>query len=85
MRLHTDLAVFYYIEDQKLKGIAACHVDDMITTGDADFYYKIIKPLMDSVTFGSSSEGTYKRLGWNIRHIDGSIPSQSFRLHTSKS
>ena len=63
MRLHTDLAVFYYIEDQKLKGIAAWHVDDMITTGDADFYYKIIKPLMDSVTFGSSSEGTYKCLG----------------------
>ena len=28
---------------------------------------------MDSVTFGSSSEGTYKCLGWNIRHIKGSI------------
>ena len=73
MRLHTDLAVFNYIEDQKLKGIATWHMDDMISTGDAEFYEKIIKPVLDSVTFGSSAEGTYKCLGWNIRHMDGSI------------
>ena len=60
MKLHIDLDVFYYFEDQKLKM-------------DTEISDKIIKPLMDSVTFGSSSEGTYKCLGWNIRHIDGSI------------
>ena len=62
-RLHTDLAVFYYIHEGKLKGIAAWHVDDMITTGEQVFYTNIVKPLMDELTFRSTSEGSYRCLG----------------------
>ena len=72
-RLHTDLAVFYYQKDNKLRGIMVWHVDDMITTGDEIFYTDIIKPLMDDVKFGSTSEGAYRCLGWNVRHADSTI------------
>ena len=72
-RLHTDLAVFYYLKGGRLRGIAAWHVDDMINTGDETFYADIVKPLMDEFTFGSTSEGTYRCLGWNIKHAEGSI------------
>ena len=72
-RLHTDLAVFYYTKGNKLRGITAWHVDDMITTGDEVFYTDIIKPLMEEVKFGSTSEGEYRCLGWNVRHEDGAI------------
>ena len=72
-RLHTDLAVFYYIKDNKLRGITAWHVDDMITTWDEIFYNDIVKPLMDELNFGSTSEGAYRCLGWNIRHTENSI------------
>ena len=73
LRLNTDLAVFYYIKDGKLRGIAGWHVDDMITTGEELFYTDIVKPLMTDITFGSTSEGSYRCLGWNVRHLDGSI------------
>ena len=73
LRLHTDLAVFYYMKEDKLRGITAWHVDDMITTGDEVFYNDVIKPLMEEVKFGSSSEGEFRCLGWNIRHVDGAI------------
>ena len=72
-RLHTDLAVFYYIKEGKLKGIIAWHVDDMITTGEEIFYTDVIKPLMESVKFGSTADGAYRCLGWNVRHSEGSI------------
>ena len=49
--LHTDLSVFYYIKENRLRGITAWHVDDMITTGDESFYTDVIKPLMESVKF----------------------------------
>ena len=63
----------YYLKENRLRGIAAWHVDDMISTGDETFYQEIIKPLMESVTFGSTAEGSYRCLGWNIKHSEGSI------------
>ena len=84
LRLHTDLAVFYYIKENQLRGINAWHVDDMITTGDEVFYEDIVKPLMEEVKFGSLSEGAYRCLGWNIRHIEGSILVSQSDYITSK-
>ena len=70
--------MFYYTEEYKLRGVAAWHVEDMISTGDQIFYEDVIKPLMEAVTFGSTSEGAYKCLGWNIRHEGGAFLVSQF-------
>ena len=68
-RLSTDPAMFYWHEeDGKLGGIVSWHVDDKVSCGSANFYEKVLTPLMEAFTFGSTAEGKYRCLGWNVLH-----------------
>ena len=69
IRLNTDPAMFYWYEENgKLGGIVAWHVDDKVSCGSVNFYEKVLTPLMNAFTFGSTSEGKYRCLGWNVVH-----------------
>ena len=68
-RLTTDPAMFYWQDENgKLAGLACWHVDDMLACGTDEFYLKVLTPLMKMFTFGSTSEGKYRCLGWNVMH-----------------
>ena len=68
-RLTVDPAMFYWHdEDGKLAGLVCWHVDDMLAAGTDEFYHKVLTPLMEMFTFGSTSEGKYRCLGWNVMH-----------------
>ena len=73
-RLTTDPAMFYWQDqDGKLAGLACWHVDDMVAAGSDEFYHKVLSPLMEMFTFGSTSEGKYRCLGWNVMHRQDDI------------
>ena len=73
-RLTTDPALFYWHEESgRLGGIASWHVDDMIATGGVKFYENVLTPLMKTFTFGSTAEGKYRCLGWNVIHKNNDI------------
>ena len=38
----VDPAVFYWFEDNELKGVLAVHVDDFISAGSHEFESKVI-------------------------------------------
>ena len=81
VRLTTDPATFYWRnEKDQLGGIASWHVDDMIACGEDGFYKAVLIPLMDTFTFGSTSEGKYRCLGWNVihRHDDILVSQQDY-------
>ena len=80
-RLTTDPATFYWRdENDKLGGMASWHVDDMIACGEDSFYKAVLMPLMDTFNFGSTSEGKYRCLGWNVihRHSDILVSQQDY-------
>ena len=68
-KLITDPAMFYWRnKDGKLGGLICWHVDDMIACGSEEFYAAVLNKLMTMFTFGSTSEGKYRCLGWNVMH-----------------
>ena len=74
IKLITDPATFYWLDkDQRLGGIISWHVDDMIACGSDIFYQKVLKKLMKTFNFGSTAEGKYRCLGWNVLHKQGDI------------
>ena len=73
-RLTTDPAMFYWLDSAgQLGGILCLHVDDLIACGKPKYYEEVLSPLLDTFTFGSTSEGEYRCLGWNVSHKDGDI------------
>ena len=73
-RLTTDPAMFYWQgPGGELEGLVSWHVDDMIGAGNDKFYKTVLNPLMNTFTFGSTSEGKYRCLGWNVVHRKNDI------------
>ena len=73
-RLTTDPAMFYWHgPGGELGGLVSWHVDDMIGAGSDKFYKAVLNPLMNTFTFGSTSEGKYRCLGWNVVHRKNDI------------
>ena len=73
-KLITDPATFYWWDKNKrLGGIISWHVDDMIACGSDIFYKQVLRKLMSTFNFGSTAEGKYRCLGWNVVHRDGDI------------
>ena len=68
-RLTTDPAMFYWHgPGGELEGLLAWHVDDMVGAGSKRFYKEVLHTLMNTFNFGSTSEGKYRCLGWNVVH-----------------
>ena len=68
-KLITDPATFYWRDEtDKLGGIISWHVDDMIACGSDTFYKEVLMKLMNTFNFGSTNEGKYRCLGWNVMH-----------------
>ena len=69
-----DPATFYWKnEEGLLAGIITIHVDDILACGSDEFYAKVLNPLMATFNFGSTAEGKYRCLGWNVEHRDNCI------------
>ena len=83
-KMTLDPAMFVWKDKTgKLGGIIAWHVDDMVACGSDEFYEKVLLKLMKMFTFGSTSEGKYRCLGWNVEHTDDEIlVSQSDYIET---
>ena len=73
-RMGLDPAMFYWHgKDGQLGGLLSWHVDDMVACGSEDFYKQVLSPLLNTFNFGSTSEGEYRCLGWNVVHREGDI------------
>ena len=74
IKMTLDPAMFVWRDkDNKLGGVICWHVDDMVACGGDEFYEKVLLKLMNMFTFGSTSEGKYRCLGWNVHHEDNNI------------
>ena len=71
--LFTDMSLYCYKKDGKLRGLFSIHVDDGQHCGDQVFEEDIMKPLTQKFKFGAMHEGDFKCLGWNIKHENGDI------------
>ena len=73
-QLLGDPATFYWLNEKgQLAGIISTHVDDILACGSDEFYEKVLNPLMSTFNFGSTAEGKYRCLGWNVEHRDDCI------------
>lgn len=84
-RLTTDPAMFYWHgPGGELEGLLAWHVDDMVGAGSRRFYKEVLHTLMNTFNFGSTSEGKYQCLGWNVVHRkDDILVSQEDYIKTN--
>ena len=74
IKMTLDPAMFVWRDkDNKLGGVICWHVDDMVACGGDEFYEEVLLKLMNMFTFGSTSEGKYRCLGWNVHHEDNNI------------
>ena len=66
----TDTITMFYRHSPggELEGLLAWHVDDMVGAGSRRFYKEVLHTLMNTFNFGSTSEGKYQCLGWNVVH-----------------
>mgnify|MGYP001796156622 CR=1 FL=1 len=70
----VDPGIFYWKENDKLIGVLACHVDDMIWGGTDDFKGSIIKKLKEIFHFGSEEVESFTYIGINLtQNTDFSI------------
>ena len=61
-----DKALFMWYEDNKLSGIVACHVDDIIFGGKSSFHRHVMNKLKSVLVIGSEEDTNLKYLGLNI-------------------
>ena len=62
-----DKNVFYTTgDDGKLQGLLVVHVDDILMTGDHNFYKKV-KPALDNYKIGRVETTEFNYLGWQLK------------------
>lgn len=72
-----DPAVFYILENRKLRGIICCHVDDFLHAGDHSFE-KLMEKLRERFSAGKVEEKTFKYIGFTVQqHSDKVILDHS--------
>ena len=70
----ADLALFYWWSGEKLQGILALFVDDLLYGGSEIFEKQVINQLQGRLVVGSKQNQAFKYLGVNLtQEIDGSI------------
>ena len=68
-----DPAIFFYHQDNKLCGVLACHVDDFLHAGNAQFEDNIMTPLRSRFLAGKLGETIFKYIGFNIHQTSKGI------------
>ena len=68
-----DPAIFFYHQENKLCGVLACHVDDFLHAGNAQFEDNIMKPLRTRFLAGKLGETIFKYIGFNIHQTPKGI------------
>ena len=64
----VDPAVFYWFEDNELKGILAVHVDDLIWEGSHEFESKVINRIRSSFLVSIEENGIFRYVGLRLSH-----------------
>ena len=68
-----DNAVFYWIIEDQLQGICACHVDDFILSGADLFMESLISGVKSRFKVSSECDGIFKYVGLQITHEESCI------------
>ena len=68
-----DPAIFYYKQDGVTCGVLACHVDDFLHAGDADFELRIIGSLRKRFIAGKFEETAFSYIGFHVSQDDNGI------------
>jgi hypothetical protein len=67
-----DQALFIWYDNDKLSGIIACHVDDLVFGGSLQFHNQVMKKLRSVFVIGSEEDTHLKYLGLTIsQHSNG--------------
>ena len=65
-----DPAIFYWMNNNKIEGILACHVDDFLYGGSEQFCSEKGSDIRNEFTVGKEEEGSFKYVGMNIQQSD---------------
>ena len=69
-----DPALFFWWRGNVLSGIMCVHVDDILLGGTSDFFARIVEPMKEQLTVGTSCDGDFfKYIGVSIVQKDGII------------
>ena len=74
----VDPAVFYWFEDNELKGVLAVHVDDFIWAGSHEFESKVINRIRSSFLVSTEENGIFKYVGLRLSHGAETIELDQF-------
>ena len=64
-----DKAIFLWYDNNNLCGIIACHVDDLMFGGTAEFHTMIVAKIRDVFVIGSEENNNLKYLGLKISQL----------------
>ena len=73
-----DPAVFYWFEDNELKGVLAVHVDDFIWAGSHEFESKVINMIRSSFLVSTEENGIFRYVGLRLSHGAETIELDQF-------
>lgn len=68
-----DPALFFYTNEDVLRGILICHVDDFLHAGDQEFEVKVIIGMKKQFAAGTAYEDLFRYVGLNIKQHPGKI------------
>ena len=74
----VDPAVFYWFEDNELKGVLAVHVDDFIWAGSHEFESKVINRIRLSFLVSTEENGIFRYVGLRLSHGAETIELDQF-------
>ena len=72
-KVHSDGALFTYVQNGVLHGLVASVVDDLIIAGDDKFEIDVVNRLKEIFVFSKVEVGAFKFCGCNIKVLDDSV------------
>ena len=72
----VDPAVFYWLNNNEVCGVLACHVDDFLWAGDKCYEESVIQKIRENLLVGqehTEDDGAFAYVGIEIKNVQGSI------------
>lgn len=69
----TDLALFFWYDEEKIAGIFIMHVDDFLWAGTPNFKRLVIDHIRNAFQIGKEAEGQFTYVGMEIQHREDCI------------